>query len=53
VAASDPETAQLASELVEVDYEVLPAVFDFTAAMAPDAPLIHEGSEKNIATMIP
>ena len=50
VAAIDPETAQLASELVEVDYEVLPAVFDFTAAMAPEAPLIHEGSEKNIAT---
>ncbi len=41
VAALDEETAQQALELIEVEYEELPAVFDPDEAMAPGAPLIH------------
>ena len=39
VAADHPETARLAAEAIEVDYEPLPAVTD--AAAAADAPPIH------------
>ena len=35
VAAIDPDTAQEALELISVDYEELPAVFDVTAAVKP------------------
>jgi len=42
VAAVDEETAEEALELIKVDYEELPAVFDPREAMALDAPLIHE-----------
>ncbi len=49
VAALHPDTAEEASRLVEVEYEELPAVFNPVEAMAPGAPLIHEGREKNIA----
>ncbi|MBI2848919.1 MAG: xanthine dehydrogenase family protein molybdopterin-binding subunit [Chloroflexi bacterium] len=42
VAAVDEETAQEAIELIEVEYEELPAVFDPLEAMSPDAPLIHQ-----------
>ncbi len=41
VAAVDEETAERALELIEVEYERLPAVFDPDAAMAPGAPLVH------------
>ena len=34
--------AELAAQLIEVDYEDLPAVFDPHAAMQSDAPLIHD-----------
>ena len=49
VAADDPETAERAARLVEVEYEELPAVFDPEAAMRADAPLIHETARRNIA----
>lgn len=49
VAAVDPETAERAARLVEVDYEELPAIFDPEAAMRIDAPLIHEAAGRNIA----
>lgn len=42
VAAITPEVAQEALELIEVDYEPLPAIFDPLEAMKPDAPLVHE-----------
>ncbi len=42
VAAVDEETAEEALELIKVEYEELPAVFDPMEAMAKDAPLIHE-----------
>ncbi len=41
VAAIDPEIAAEAIELIEVEYEPLPAVFTTEAALAPDAPLLH------------
>lgn len=42
VAASDEDAAQEALELIEVEYEELPAVFTPEEAMAPQAPLIHK-----------
>ncbi len=42
VVADDPVVAEDAAELVQVDYEVLPAVVDPTAAMRPDAPLVRQ-----------
>ncbi|MFM9106859.1 MAG: xanthine dehydrogenase family protein molybdopterin-binding subunit [Chloroflexota bacterium] len=41
VAADSPETAELACNLIRVEYEDLPAVFDPVAALGPDAPLVH------------
>ncbi len=41
VAAVDEETAERALELIEVEYEELPAAFDPKAALAPDATPIH------------
>jgi xanthine dehydrogenase molybdenum-binding subunit len=50
VAAIDPDIAEEALELIRVDYEILPAVFDPEEAMQVEAPLIHEehvgGKEK-------
>jgi CO/xanthine dehydrogenase Mo-binding subunit len=42
VAAVSPEIAEEALELIEVEYEELPAVFDPFEAMKEDAPLVHE-----------
>ncbi len=42
VIAADRYTAQDALELIEVDYEPLPAVVDVEAALEPGAPLVHE-----------
>lgn len=42
VAAVDEDTAEEALDLIKVEYEELPAVFDPLEAMAPGAPLIHE-----------
>jgi CO/xanthine dehydrogenase Mo-binding subunit len=42
VAADDEEAALEACNLIEVEYQELPALFDPQEAMAPDAPLIHE-----------
>jgi CO/xanthine dehydrogenase Mo-binding subunit len=50
VAAIDPDIAEEALNLIEVDYEILPPVFDPEEAMKEGAPLIHEehvgGKEK-------
>ena len=42
VAAIDPEIAEEAAELIRVEYEELPALFDPEEALKPDAPLVHE-----------
>ena len=49
VAADSVDIAEEALELIEVDYEILPAVFDPFEAMKPEAPQIHGHVEKNIA----
>ena len=43
-AADDPETAEEALTLIDVEYEEITPVFDPFEAMKPGAPLIHEGS---------
>ena len=45
VAAVDEETAKRALELIRVDYEVLPAVFDAFEALDAGAPGIHDELE--------
>src|SRR4051794_19083823 len=42
VAALTPELAAQACALIEVEYEPLPPLTDVEAALAPDAPLLHE-----------
>lgn len=42
VAATTGEIAEAALDLIEVDYEPLPAVFTVEDALAPGAPLLHE-----------
>lgn len=46
VAAEDSEAAEEALELIEVDYEPLPAVVDLLEAMKPDAPIVREDAEE-------
>jgi 4-hydroxybenzoyl-CoA reductase subunit alpha len=48
VAAIDEEIAMEALELIKVDYEPLPAVFDPIEAMQEGAPLIHDEFPRNI-----
>lgn len=48
VAAIDEETALEALDLIKVEYEPIPAVFDPVAAMAPEAPQIHNEYPGNI-----
>jgi xanthine dehydrogenase molybdenum-binding subunit len=48
VAAVDEDTAQEALELIKVEYEDLPAVFDPEEAIKPGAPAVHEKAERNI-----
>ena len=48
VAAIDPQIAGEAINLIEVEYEELPAVFDPFEAMKEDAPLVHEENKSNI-----
>jgi xanthine dehydrogenase D subunit len=43
VAAVDAETAARALDLIDVDYEPLPLVDDPLAALAKDAPRVHDG----------
>ena len=51
VAAQTPVQAQVALAAITVDYEILPAVYDVEAALAPDAPAIHEKPDlpRNVA----
>ncbi len=47
VIAETREQAKDAAELIEVDYEVLPAVVDPAAALKPGAPQIHDEAPGN------
>ena len=42
VAADSVHIAEQAAGLIQIDYEVLPAVLEVRAAMRPDAPLLHD-----------
>jgi carbon-monoxide dehydrogenase large subunit len=48
VIAESAQTAQDAAEAVVVDYEDLPAVIDVKSALAPGAPLVHDGVPGNV-----
>ncbi|MBM2802314.1 MAG: Xanthine dehydrogenase family protein [Deltaproteobacteria bacterium] len=48
VAALDNDTAAEALELIDVEYEELPAVFDAEEALKPDAPLLYPGPRRVI-----
>lgn len=49
VAAVDEDTAEEALDLIQVEYEELPGVFDPVEAMKEGAPLVHEEFPGNIA----
>ena len=49
VAAIDKDTAEEALELIEVEYEELPAVFDVDEAMRPGAPILHDYCPDNVS----
>ena len=49
VAAIDPDIAEEALDLIEVDWEPLPGVFDAEEAMLDGAPLVHDDKPNNIA----
>ncbi len=48
VAAVDEETALKALDLIQVEYEELPAVYESMEAMASETELIHEGFPNNV-----
>jgi len=49
VIAEDPYTARDARDLIEIDYEPLPAAIDVEKAMQPGAPLLYEEFGTNVA----
>ncbi|MHB8763820.1 MAG: xanthine dehydrogenase family protein molybdopterin-binding subunit, partial [Deferrisomatales bacterium] len=49
VAAIDKDLAEEALELIRVEYEELPAVFDPEEAMGPDAPQLHDHVKNNVS----
>ncbi len=49
VIADDRYTARDAKDLIEVDYEPLPAAIDVEKAMQPDAPILYEEFGTNVA----
>lgn len=50
VAAESAAIARAAVQLIEIEYEELPAVFDAEEAMMPGAPILHEDTETYIRT---
>lgn len=49
VAAATADIAEQALDLIEVDYEELPAVFDPDEALKPGAPQLHDSAPGNLA----
>ena len=52
VIATNRYIAEDALDLIDVDYQELPAISSTAAALAPDAPLAHEGARDNIAVHV-
>lgn len=50
VVAADRYLAEDAADLVEVRYRTLPVIVDTRAALAPDAPVLHDEAGGNVAT---
>ena len=50
-AAVDEDTALEALDLIRVEYEELPAVFDPEEAMKPGAPSVHEGKSNAVKSL--
>lgn len=48
VAAIDEDTAEEALDLIKIEYEEFPAVFEIEEAMKPGAPLVHDHAKNNI-----
>src|SRR5215510_3514384 len=53
VVADTRHLAEDAANLIEVDYEPLPAISDCLAAIEPSAPRAHDGTPSNLAARIP
>ncbi len=53
VVADDRYLAEDAAELVNVEYEPLPAVIDLAGALASGSPHVHEDLRSNLAARIP
>jgi CO/xanthine dehydrogenase Mo-binding subunit len=53
VAAETQEAAEAGAKLVHIEYEDLPVVTDPRAALAPDAPLVHDERGSNLLLHIP
>lgn len=51
VAAIDEETAEAALELINVEYEELPAILHFENSLQEGAPVIHDDHPDNIASV--
>jgi CO/xanthine dehydrogenase Mo-binding subunit len=51
VAAESEAIAQEALQLIDVEYEPLPAVFDPDSALAPGAPLVHDEAGTNLVNL--
>ena len=47
VAATDPDVAEEAAELVKIEYEVLPVVQDVMESIQPSAPRLHGDATKD------
>jgi CO/xanthine dehydrogenase Mo-binding subunit len=43
IAAETPESAARAAELVDIEYEELPGIYDAVEALRPEAPAVHDG----------
>lgn len=52
VVARDRYIAEDALDLIEVEYDPLPAVTDVEAAVVPDAPLVHDDVPGNVAAVL-
>lgn len=52
VVATNRYIAEDGVDLIDVDYEPLPAISSTAAALAPGAPLAHEGARDNVAVHV-
>ena len=51
VAATSPEIAKKALDLIEIEYEELEGIFDPERAMEKDSPLVHDHLKSNVLKM--